>query len=629
MYDALSRMPRWAKTALLIGADLIALSGAFAVAVALDADAGFAAAMTRALPVLAVGLAALPALAVVTRVTAVKLASFDDRALRRLALWAALLGVAMAAAGTAFGGRTDPVVAVTAAALFFALSITARLTALSALTWLNRRDRGAERVAIWGAGAAGTQMAAALRRSRDFDPVLLVDDNRALHGLIVAGLPVGGENLLRAWAARGRIARVFVAIPSLAPEARTELLRRASATGLPVKALPAYADLLAAGDLVVSLQPVDMDAFLPREAVPLDLPQVSAGHAGRCVMVTGAGGSIGSELCRQAVGAGARALVMVDHGELPLYEIEQALGPKAGGTRLRAVLGDVADREGMERLMREEAVDVVLHAAAYKHVPLVEENALAGARNNALGTQALAEAARAAGVGRFVLVSTDKAVRPANVMGASKRVAEMVVQDLQTRSEGTVFSMVRFGNVLGSSGSVIPLFRRQIAAGGPVTLTHADVTRYFLTVSEAARLVLLAGSLAEGGEVFVLDMGEPVRIRDLARRMIELSGRTVRDARHPKGDIAIEIAGLRPGEKLFEELLIDASAMPTPHPKILRARERCPSEIEVARVLADLRAALEAGDAARAGEVLRRAAGGQPPGAEAIPPARHTDPETS
>ena len=610
MYELLSRLPRGAKSAVLVGLDLCALVAAFVLCTLL-AEGGVP---RDAWLVLTAGALAAPALAVVARSTAVKLTGFDATALQRLALWAAGVTLVMLGASGALRGAVPAIVPVATGALLFALSIGARAGVLALLTWMNRARAGAERVAIWGAGAAGMQMAGSLQRAPDYAPVLFVDDNRALHGLLIAGLPVGGEGLLRAWARAGRIDRIIVAIPSLGREARVELLRRAARAGLPVKAMPGYADLLAADDLLGSLQPVEPGALLARSEEALSLPQIEAGHAGRSVMVTGAGGSIGSELCRQALAAGARTLVMVERSELALYEIEGELCSKAAPGRLVAVLGDVGDRAAMEALMRAHEVDVVLHAAAYKHVPLIEGNEVAGAANNVLGTQAVAEAAAAAGVRRFVLVSTDKAVRPANVMGATKRAAEMVLQDLQTRNGGTVFALVRFGNVLGSSGSVIPLFRRQIAAGGPVTLTHADVTRYFMTVSEAARLVMLAGSLAEGGEVFVLDMGAPVRIADMARRMIEMSGRTVRDEAHPHGDVAIEISGLRPGEKLYEELLIDASAMPTPHPKILRARESHPSEIEVARLVADLRAAVRERDGAAVRAALSAALRSEGPG---------------
>ncbi|MEC7964184.1 MAG: polysaccharide biosynthesis protein, partial [Pseudomonadota bacterium] len=299
-------------------------------------------------------------------------------------------------------------------------------------------------------------------------------------------------------------------------------------------------------------------------------------------------------------------LVLLDHSELALYSIEKELQSIAPDLPITAILGSVCDRKMMESLLQQNQIEVVLHAAAYKHVPMVEKNEIAGLQNNVMGTKTLADAARLAGVERFILVSSDKAVRPTNIMGASKRLAEMAVQDLATRSDGTMFSMVRFGNVMGSSGSVIPLFEEQIARGGPVTLTHNDVARYFMTISEAARLVLLAGTFSRGGDVFVLDMGDLVPIRRLARQMIEGAGFEVRDEGNPDGDVEIKVTGLRPGEKLIEELLISPDMLTTPHPKILRAQEGLLSEIEIATALKDLRLAIEENDASAARDVIKR-----------------------
>jgi FlaA1/EpsC-like NDP-sugar epimerase len=316
-------------------------------------------------------------------------------------------------------------------------------------------------------------------------------------------------------------------------------------------------------------------------------------------MVTGAGGSIGSELCRQLVGTAPAHIILFERSELALYQIDRELRPlaDAAGISVTTRLGSVTDSRRVAEVMAETGTEIVLHAAAYKHVPLVEENELEGARNNVLGTQVVAEAAIAQGCERFILISTDKAVRPTNIMGATKRVAELVVQDLQTRASSTKLSMVRFGNVLGSSGSVLPLFEQQIRRGGPVTVTHPEVTRFFMTIPEAARLVLLAGAYATGGDVFVLDMGEPMKILDIARRMIELSGRSVME--DGTGDIEIKITGLRPGEKLYEELLInDDSLRATPHVKILRAEEVILSQIEIASILRELKRILRSADGA-------------------------------
>ncbi len=337
----------------------------------------------------------------------------------------------------------------------------------------------------------------------------------------------------------------------------------------------------------------DINVLLGRDRLEEELPAVSSTYDGRNILVTGAGGSIGSELCRQIIRCNPRHLILLDHSELLLFKIHNELRDKAPDLRISAVLGSVTDKPLITETIGDNGINIVLHAAAYKHVPMVEDNALQGMQNNVIGTKVVADAARQFEVDRFILVSTDKAVRPSSAMGASKRLAELVIQDLATRSSHTRFSMVRFGNVLGSSGSVIPLFQDQIAHGGPVTLTHSDVTRYFMTIPEAVRLVLLAGSFARGGDVFVLDMGKPVPIRHLARQMIEASGLSVRDTAQPDGDISIEITGLRPGEKLHEELLIGSDMLTTPHPKIMRAQENHLSEIEMANVLQSLRQAIE------------------------------------
>ncbi|MEM7320790.1 MAG: nucleoside-diphosphate sugar epimerase/dehydratase, partial [Pseudomonadota bacterium] len=375
-----------------------------------------------------------------------------------------------------------------------------------------------------------------------------------------------------------------------------------------VQTMPGLADMLENGDLVDSLKPVSLDDLLGRTAVDLDVPDIAKAYAGRTVLITGAGGSIGSELCRQMLHCRARRIILFDHSEYALYRIDREIRPLAqlAGVEVATVLGSITSSARVTWALQEYDVEIVLHAAAYKHVPLVEANELAGTRNNVQGTQILADAARSAGVERFILISTDKAVRPTNIMGATKRIAEMVIQDLQTRSDKTRFAMVRFGNVLDSSGSVIPLFREQIAAGGPVTLTHKDVNRFFMTVPEAARLVLLAGSYADGGDVFVLDMGKPVKIADLARQMIELSGRTVRNAQNPDGDIEIAVTGLRPGEKLYEELLIGGDTLATPHPKILRAQEAFPSQIEMAALLRELIQAIEQQNPEKVRQVIIR-----------------------
>lgn len=353
-------------------------------------------------------------------------------------------------------------------------------------------------------------------------------------------------------------------------------------------------------------KPVDTTRILGRDALGGDFPAASEAYRDHCILVTGAGGSIGSELCRQLLSFKPKRLVLLDHSELALYTVHRELQALDDNIDIRPALGSIGSPEFVEQVLADNDIDVIFHAAAYKHLPMVENNILEGLRNNVLGTRVVAEAARNKGVERFILVSSDKAVRPTSVMGSSKRLAELVVQDLATRNATTRFSMVRFGNVLGSSGSVLPLFEAQIRHGGPLTVTHPDVTRYFMTLSEAVHLVLMAGSLSRGGDVFVLDMGVPVSILSVAKNMIEGAGYRVKDAQNPNGDIEIRFTGLRPGEKMHEELLIGSDMLTTPHPKILRAQESYLSEIEMAGALQDLRRAIETRDETLAMDTLTK-----------------------
>ncbi|MCC7321340.1 MAG: polysaccharide biosynthesis protein [Rubellimicrobium sp.] len=541
----------------------------------------------------------------------VQLKSYENTAMGKTLLHAVLLGIAIAILDRIGRVGTPPAVFVVFTLLQFLLAVGTRIVALQFLLRLYRSGEDVTRVLIYGAERDGQQLAAALRTDLRVVPVAFVDDNTALHGTLIAGLHVYAPPDLAMLVRDRGVTRVLLAMPGASRPQIARLSRRLEDMGLEVHALPSFAELAGSGrDLVHQLAPVMPDRLLGRAPLVGGLPDNGGTYAGRVVMVTGAGGSIGSELCRQILGWRPRRLVLFEISELALYSIEQELRELAGRSvvEVEAVLGSVADQPLVRSVLAEHRVEVVLHAAAYKHVPIVERNPAAGFANNVIGTQTLAQAAIEAGVGLFVLVSTDKAVRPTNMMGASKRLAELVVQDFAARRApgGTLFSMVRFGNVIGSSGSVVPLFQDQIARGGPVTLTHREVTRYFMTIPEAARLVLLAGGFAQGGDVFVLDMGDPVRIHDLARQMIEAQGYRVRDADHPDGDIEIAITGLRPGEKLHEELLIGDGQITTPHPKILRAREAHLSEIEVASCLRDLRAALAESDAGALRAVVAR-----------------------
>lgn len=434
-----------------------------------------------------------------------------------------------------------------------------------------------KRVGIYGAGRAGTQLAYALRASREYQPILFCDDNPALHKVEVAGLRVYPADVLGSLLKDKKFDELLLAMPSISKARRAQIIEKLDHLHCKVRLVPSMVDLVNGRLSDDVLRDVEIEDLLGRDSVNADPELLGFCINGKVVMVTGAGGSIGSELCRQIVRLQPKRLLLLEQSEFALYSLERELlgiiqryGLKA---ELIALLGSVTDCQRNEMLMRHFDVQTVYHAAAYKHVPIVEHSPIVGIRNNALGTRYLAEAAQSAGVETFVLISTDKAVRPTNVMGASKRLAELILQAIARKGSATRFCMVRFGNVLGSSGSVVPLFRKQILAGGPLTLTHPDITRYFMTISEAAQLVIQAGSMGQGGEVFVLDMGKPVKIIDLARRMVHLSGLEVRDELHPDGDIAIEIIGLRPGEKLYEELLIGNNVEGTQHPLIMRAYE--------------------------------------------------------
>ena len=445
------------------------------------------------------------------------------------------------------------------------------------------------KVLIYGAGRSGRQLAAAVAQSQEMRLVGFLDDDERLHGHMLNGLPVYGPDDLDGLVATENIRDVILAMPSLSQRRRNEIIERIRHAHVVVRTLPSVTDLVQGKVGISDLRELDIDDLLGREPVAPNHILLAKNIVGKVVLVTGAGGSIGSELCRQILAVAPAKLLLIEQSEFALYAIHQELEEKLavldGATPpvLVPLLASVQDDDRMREIMSTWHPDTVYHAAAYKHVPLVEHNPAAGIKNNVLGTGTLrtAQAAAENGVTDFVLISTDKAVRPTNVMGASKRLAEMAPQALAANqagtsggiSGGTKFSMVRFGNVLGSSGSVVPKFRRQIRDGGPVTLTHPDVTRYFMTIREAAQLVIQAGAMAKGGDVFVLDMGQPVKIMDLARRMVELSGLTVKDEGHPEGDIEIAVTGLRPGEKLYEELWIGDNPKPTVHPRIMKAHE--------------------------------------------------------
>lgn len=473
-------------------------------------------------------------------------------------------------------------------------------------------------VMIYGAGSSGARLASVLSDGAEYTPVGFLDDNPSLWKATVSGLPVHPPAEAGQLIEELGVTHILLALPSATKAERRRILEQLADHAVHVKTIPTMPELIS-GEALESLREVDPEDLLGREPVPPVEGLVMASITDKVVLVTGAGGSIGSEICRQVLRNRPKVLVLYELSEYALYRISQELKELEQEEGLSVpvypILGSVLNEARVRRIITRFEVQTIYHAAAYKHVPLIEHNIFEGVRNNALGTRVLARAAQQAGVERFVLISTDKAVRPTNVMGASKRLAEQVVQNLAAEGgEGaTVFSMVRFGNVLGSSGSVVPLFKQQIETGGPVTVTHPDITRFFMTIPEAASLVIQAGSMAEGGDLFVLDMGEPVKIVDLARRMIQLMGYEIRSQDNPDGDIAIEFSGLRPGEKLYEELLIGGDVIGTEHPKIMRAHEEFLTREQLEQILRGIESAMEQEDCDAALEWLRKGVSGFTP----------------
>lgn len=469
------------------------------------------------------------------------------------------------------------------------------------------------KVLIYGAGKAGRQLAAALTNSAELNVVGYLDDDPRLKGGVMGGLPIYDPSDLPVLAETLGVHNVLLALPSASRQRRNEILEHIRKARVNVRTLPDLTALAQGRVAVSDIRELEIEDLLGREAVAPRQELLDKAMRNKVVMVTGAGGSIGGELCRQILRNAPSSLILLDQNEFALYNIDAELRKLAElyeheNLQIVPILCSVRDQDRMEHIIQSWRPQTLYHAAAYKHVPLVEHNAVEGIKNNVMGTLVAARAARKYGVSNFVLISTDKAVRPTNVMGASKRLAEMVLQALAAESATdrlrTNFSMVRFGNVLGSSGSVVPLFRQQIKEGGPVTLTHREITRYFMTISEASQLVIQAGAMGEGGDVFLLDMGEPVRIADLARKMVELSGLSVRDNNTPEGDIELSVTGLRPGEKLYEELLIGDNPETTEHPRIMKAREDFLLWPELLKRLNSLNAALDRNDMAAARAIL-------------------------
>ncbi len=567
-------LPRAAKRAILVAADLCTIPMALWSAITLRLGTFDHGAHRSVWLYVVASLTTVPIFVRIGLYRAV-IRYMAGRALLTICAGAAASIVLTFAADRLFFGRVVPDSAWIIFYLIAVLYVWGSRTLARYVLDLGARPR--TRVLIYGAGEAGVSLAMALQKSREFQVVAFVDEDRGRQGTLMHGLEVFAPDMLEPVIVRHRVGRVLLAVPSMPRSRRSEIIQNLLGMEVHVQKVPDVADIVAGRAHVDDIRDVDISDLLGRDPVPPRPDLLAACITGKVVMVTGAGGSIGAELCRQIAKLSPRRLVLVELSELALYSIERELRATLAGLErapeLVPLLGNVNQKQRLREVMQTYGVQTVYHAAAYKHVPIVEQNVVQGVHNNVLATFYAAEAAAEASVETFVLVSTDKAVNPTNVMGATKRIAELVLQAMHQRGFSTKFCMVRFGNVLDSSGSVVPLFREQILRGGPVTVTHPEVVRYFMTIPEAAQLVIQAGSMAHGGEVFVLDMGQPIRIVDLARRMVALMGLSVRDPANPDGDIAIEFTGLRPGEKLFEELLLGDNVMRTDHPMILRARE--------------------------------------------------------
>ncbi len=469
----------------------------------------------------------------------------------------------------------------------------------------------ADNILVYGAGSAGVEIVRAISRSKKYSVAGFIDDNEDLQGLTINGTTVFSSREAEELVSQGAIKNILLAMPSASRRRRNEVVEQYRKYQVHIQMLPVVEELVEGKVNIFDIKPLDIEDLLGRDPVPLDYALIDQVISSQIILVTGAGGSIGSELCRQLLQARPSTLLLIDNSELNLYSIHRDLMLRSArissATRIVPLLCDVTNRERISEIVRTFRPQVIYHAAAYKHVPMVEQNPAEGIRNNVFGTRSIVEVARQHGVGSVVLVSSDKAVRPTNIMGASKRLCEMILQALAAEpGHATCFSMVRFGNVLGSSGSVVPLFRNQIKSGGPLTITHKDITRYFMTIPEAAQLVIQAGAMASSGDLFLLEMGEPVKIVDLASNMIELSGLTLRSSENPDGDIEISFTGLRPGEKLYEELLIGNHSLPSANPRIFKTREHFIPWSALQAELDHLAAAINSNDARSIKSLLKQ-----------------------
>lgn len=611
-------LPRFHKRAISVSSDILVLSFAIWAAFALRLEQGVWL-PTRGHLIVA-GITVLITIVVFVRLGLYRavIRFLGDRAFLTIVYGVAASSLALVVLGYMLQVSVPRSVPVIYGALAFIFVSGTRLGVRMLVNHPGQRKK--ESVAIVGAGETGMALASALRQGTEYRPVLFIAFDKSHHKTMIDGLPVVSINLITKYIQKYGVRRVLLALdPDLSVD-RRGLLHQLESLEVPVQTVPSMSELVAGQARINDIRDLDIEDLLGRDPVRPNAAVVSDSLYGKSVMVTGAGGSIGSELCRQILQHKPKRLILFELNEFSLYSIERELSATNAvedlGVEIHPLLGSVAHRRRCEMIMRAFGVQSVYHAAAYKHVPLVEHNVIEGVQNNVFGTLHLAEAAIVSGVERFVLISTDKAVRPTNVMGASKRLAELVLQGLAQRQNSTIFSMVRFGNVLGSSGSVVPLFRSQIRDGGPITVTHPDIIRYFMTIPEASQLVLQAGSMGCGGEVFVLDMGEPVKIADLARKMIHLMGLTEKTEERPDGDIEITYTGLRPGEKLYEELLIGDNPQGTSHPRIMMAREVSLPWQKMEDLLAELTQASHAFDCQRIIELLTNAPTGYAPNGE-------------
>jgi FlaA1/EpsC-like NDP-sugar epimerase len=608
MSRRLLELPRFQKRLLMLVADLVCIPAALWTAISLKAGQPVPIVDGHYWPYVAATLASVPVF------TRLGLYRAVVRFIGPRAMLAVIAGVTASVVLLLVVNQTllGKAVQVSTLIIYWALAlIYVGGSRLLVRGFIHMRRLGSDRVAIYGAGVAGAQAANALLGSGRYYPVAFVDDSKGLHGSSINGIEVFSPADLPTLIAEEGVNTVLLALPSLSRRRRQEILHSLEPLKVHVQTVPDIGDIVAGRATVAEIREVDTNDLLGRDPVPPHEELFGACVRGKVVMVTGAGGSIGSELCRQITRIGPARLVLFEMSELALYNIERELSALIMREQLSmdlvALLGNAHHRNRVREVIQAYGVQTIYHAASYKHVPIVEQNIVEGVHNNVFSTWFTAEAAVECGVETFVLISTDKAVNPTNVMGATKRLAEIVLQGLHQRGSNTRFCMVRFGNVLESSGSVVPLFREQIRRGGPVTVTHPDVIRYFMTIPEATQLVLQAGAIAKGGDVLVLDMGKPVRIQDLARRMIRLMGLRVRDETNPDGDVEIVYTGLRPAEKLFEELLIGGTVTGTAHPMIMRAVEHSLPWASVQLLLNDLLEAINRFDCAAARELLMQA----------------------